>query len=787
MRRRIHYGTALPIAKPVKTRRLITFEQDHPVWAHRGEDGLWIKSVNGAIVRATPPYNATDAEIFGFRKLMQGLGAVTIRVLPRAPSPVLFGVDALSPALEVDPTIELKTDPVLPTVQAVIDHLIEHSFCSNKPGLQAIVDDCIGHAENRLTKKSDTAFDPGHIVGVRLENWLCFKGEQTIEDLQPIAYSVTAEDHEDPERSNYLGKSSFLRAIVFALTGDYPSDTADGWISHGENSGGVDLEFSSGLFVGRSKSRGIGTELEVVWRDETYTGVAAQTFLDSSVIDKERLFKTSYFEQKCTDQFIAMGPAERSATVNTWLGIDWVEDAAGWCLTKLNELCTRQATVDAKLISDDLEDELVKCRSGVGELKRTLAELKDQRVDNEIRFTAKTTWNSHAHRASTLESLKLKKIELGEAAVSLDPALLRNAEAGVKVAWAVEREAEHELNVCKTVAKGEFDGKCPVAKIKCPATSQINQLGSVSRIRLEEARKAKLDASQSHDMQDEILKDLQRQFREIEKAKGQLETLEQEIELAKESKKWLATHPEPPPYDSSVDERYEKAVHSLADCVSRETVLAKQVLEQVSLKAESEALRPQIELYRQAMLILGRSGVQRVIAEGALAQIEGVGNQALGQVGVGLQMRVSWSHETKQPAAFCDHCGSEFPKSTRVKTCTRCGAERGKKLSNELRISLNHRSGGADDLAGVMFKLAAARWLRSYEQSGWSVFLIDEPFGALDRAHVRSLSQHLSSLLGKQFGASQSFIVAHHVDVLEGTPGRIHLTSCEGVSTIALI
>ena len=71
-----------------------------------------------------------------------------------------------------------------------------------------------------------------------------------------------------------------------------------------------------------------------------------------------------------------------------------------------------------------------------------------------------------------------------------------------------------------------------------------------------------------------------------------------------------------------------------------------------------------------------------------------------------------------------------------MKACERCGAERGRKLDQKMRLDLSDVSGGAEDLGGVFFQLAAARWLRDWRQSNWAIFLIDEPFGALDRANT---------------------------------------------------
>jgi hypothetical protein len=186
-------------------------------------------------------------------------------------------------------------------------------------------------------------------------------------------------------------------------------------------------------------------------------------------------------------------------------------------------------------------------------------------------------------------------------------------------------------------------------------------------------------------------------------------------------------------------------------------------------------LAPDVALQRAALQVLGRTGAQRVVAEAALAQVAEDGNAALVEAGIDLSFRVEWSRETKQPAAECDQCGALYPRRERCRKCERCGAPRGRRLSDELRLEPSRRSGGADDLVGVAFKLAAGAWLRRWRKTCWSIMLIDEPFGSLDRANVRRLAQHLGGLLGRRFGAAQSFIVAHHADVLEAMPGRLHV------------
>jgi hypothetical protein len=757
----------------VESRRLVTLASTHKVWT-----GAPPVIDLGTLVRLEPPHDATDALIEQVKKTCLAAGAARVRVTAKAAGPlVIAGQESGEPELVV-PTFE--------TPRHAVAEMVASSFFADKPALQACVDKYLAVSEETSPTKGHAQVDVGYITGVRLDNWLCFEGESVLK-LEPKVYSITAEDVDNPERSNWLGKSSFLRAIVFALTGDYPTKTADGWIHEAEPKGGVDLEFSSGLFVSRWKERGKGTRLEVVHIVEDGTEAvlnddAAQRFLDEAVIDKKTLNDTSYFEQKETDRFITMGPAERSDTVNGWLGIGWIDEAAGLCRQALSKLCDEEAVVRTAVEQIDTEygtaiGSLIEERRAASETTHREVMVARQRLEEGSALReAYLDWEREQRDA-------LRRAELVEELGRIDSELESMA-SGEHVPGLVLRaqelagEAETKLKVYKqtaSVARGEFGGVCPVAGMQCPATDEINRGGAGARQRRDDAHR------ELASVQDELAdarrayEAAQRVGRERDRLVGTRAGLEKQIQSLRVSSSRRATPPPKP--EGGLEDRLLEAQRRHADVMAGIGELERAVKRrQVSLDRLA-TLMPGIDVHRAAMLVLGRTGVQRVIAEGCLAQIERDGNRAIAQAGIDLQFRVSWASETKQLADACDRCGSAFPSSTRVKTCSRCGAERGRKLSHDLRIVLSNESGGANDLGGVVFKLAAANWLRRYRHSAWSIFMIDEPFGALDRANVRGLSGHLGKLLGEQFGACQSFIVAHHADVLESTPGRIHIVS----------
>jgi ABC-type nitrate/sulfonate/bicarbonate transport system ATPase subunit len=82
----------------------------------------------------------------------------------------------------------------------------------------------------------------------------------------------------------------------------------------------------------------------------------------------------------------------------------------------------------------------------------------------------------------------------------------------------------------------------------------------------------------------------------------------------------------------------------------------------------------------------------------------------------------------------------------------------------------------------VALSLAASARLRAERGSSWGVVCLDEPFGALDRAHRRGLSRGLVSMLRGRW--EQALVIAHDDAVTDGLPGRIVIVGGDDGSRI---
>jgi DNA repair exonuclease SbcCD ATPase subunit len=310
-------------------------------------------------------------------------------------------------------------------------------------------------------------------------------------------------------------------------------------------------------------------------------------------------------------------------------------------------------------------------------------------------------------------------------------------------------------------------------KLTCPHKDHINSQGAANE---KEAKRLKVvydSKLKAYTSDKQALEQLQQENRERVQHAEKLKMSEVKLESALAAKKWLKENERPEVEAADIENAMEttRRIGEVQNAIKASNTASKQ---RDKLKAEHAAVHEQQLRLRAATAVLGRNGAQRVIADRALSTIEASGNEMLVRAGVPLNFKISWKEETSQPASECEKCGNAFPSSVKVKECTRCGEPRGRKMSEKLRVRLSDRSGGADAIAGVMFKLAAAHWYREYHGLGWPIFMVDEPFGALDKANVKALSNHISKLL-EYFDAEQAFIIDHHAEVLDSMPARITL------------
>lgn len=651
------------------------------------------------------------------------------------------------------------------------------------------------------------------IASIRLKNWECFRGEHVL-DLEAKTYAITARRVEDPDRSSWSGKSSLMRAIVFGLYGTHVHRAVDGWISRGEKSGEVEIVFDDGTKVKRSRVSPASTK--VYWHAPAISmGDEAEAAIVRAVgLNKEDFFASAYFEQRAMNRLITMDAVDRMKIVSAWFRMESLQRAEALERNAVTELIGRadamtraeaiQKEMRARALASANSKELAEMRNDLagveGDLKTAQAAYEAAREAIEANEARQVIADAQARLDAITRDGKALAAEVDaagrpvitEADVETVEERARRLRADAAHLDAERRVLDNELRAKRVLARGQFDGKCPVATIECPARSKINAMRDEHEKDVSRLMQASADADQAAHAANRDADDAHEELQAFERKRARLESMRGEAARLIEQ---IESGDDTPPIEREklraaldraqqavVELRTERDayVRAIADVEKADAELAK-------IETDARAIQTELEVARASLAVLGKQGTQRRLAEGALSEIEARAREMLSAANIPIELAVRWAREGSGLAAACDACGAAYPTSAKVKACARCGAARGPNIVNKLEIELSNRSGAADDLAGAAIQLAASAWLREDRGSAWSVAMLDEPFSALDRSLRRSFASHLTAFLSRRYMVEQAFVISHTPDTVEQLPGRIEVVGDGAWSTARVV
>ena len=631
---------------------------------------------------------------------------------------------------------------------------------------------------------------------LRLRNWSRFRGEHTLR-FGPAVYGVVARLEGDPDRSHFLGKTALLSAFRFALFGVHPAETEDGWLTRGEQEGGVTLTLDTGEVLERTRRRGKATRLTLSADGRSWSGEEAQREVISRVgLTDQDFANVCFFEQKHFARFVTATSGDRLKIVKAWLGLDALYGARARVAQDLRATQREEGTWAAKLeaLADQERVEAEQHRAlgtgGVeaareryGQAQRRLREARARvaALERVVAEAAQRRQDATAHARWEEIDRELKDAPDGPRGgenTALVKLRHRYDDAAGKAAV-----VRREVGAANRLATQDFDGACPLlAGLACPATQEINGRREEFRRAAHDVRLRLADADQEVAAAQREVDRAAAAERELNRERGRRQALADEQRrlepAALRHVRWTGVAPEPEPdlqevreaaYEAEREERaaeQEVRAHERAAAAAAMTARRR-----VEVERGLASVRPQLTAQQEALAVL--SLARRTLAEEALDQIAARANQLLVDAGVALTLEVTWGRETGELAKTCDACGAPHPASQRVKECEACGAARGPNVVEELDLRVSNRSGAADDMVGLVFCLAAGEWLRTRRSSGWSVCFLDEPAASLDAAHRRLLGAHVRSMLSTRHGYSQAFVVAHDPGFCENLPGLV--------------
>lgn len=649
-----------------------------------------------------------------------------------------------------------------------------------------------------------------YVARIELTNYFRFRSVAV--DLEPRVYAVEAEMNGDPGRSNWLGKSALAEAIPFALygwhrfqEGERAPGFEDEWIREGESEGMVTLILSNGHKIVRSRRRGSSTQVREYTSADTCVcsaGDTAQSFIDMGVglIDRD-YFSTAFVRQKRCSQIVTARPADRMGLVADWLDFGALERATadlGQRLTaaanererligKVTDLRARIATASEEAFPTADGDDRPISKLAPAEWERSFKLLAEDAARGvSAAEEATTRWSIWSAAESVRTRAESAKAQLAEERARL-AALPEVEPVDAGPAVAKRRLAQAKVEDAQRLARGDFDGRCPVrAGFVCPAQETLNAGQTEAQSALREAQDAHAQARREAEV-------IERAAREAVDAQRARDRQEERVEVLRRQVDATPVQPAGARPEEVTRARLDAArarVQQVATALSlyRRCAVELGRLHADLRKAEEQLADAERRIVhtRAARLVTGRGGAQRRIAEAAVAAIASGANRRLAARGIDLRVSLSWRREGADWAPSCEACGASYPRSAKVRSCARCGAERGKAVQDRLDVHLSDRSGAAEDLAGLMLQRSACAFLRGRRGAAWSSLVLDEPFGALDGRHREVMAQSLAAIT-EEDGVRQCLVVAHQPGILESLPGKILIRGDGNESTAEVV
>lgn len=649
-----------------------------------------------------------------------------------------------------------------------------------------------------------------------LENWLPFAGRFEL-NLPTGAVAVVGRYDDDPQRSNWSGKTALLEAIEWCLFGVHRKRYDDAIIFVGAKFARVILAIAGTvmidgkaragtIIVERSRKFGKPTRLSLVAGGERWEKKVAQEKIEELLgFDGSDYRETICFAQGDTEAIVEKTSGERRKVVAAWLELDAWLRVASRARVKVRALADKHRELRAELAAHEKTHAAAPTIEELGTDVDTAKALEDDARESLIAIDLRL------EAVATMEIARLDREKLAK--VVEDGKALRAELTGAKVDGLEEGRADlaeiqakasaagAELRAAADLVGGKFDGTCPVTCEECPVQDEVRSNRGAAVSRRERARSADQDAQNVAREKRRDLSDLESQEREFDRKRGRFKSL---VEQARALKASAGRYDEDVELDEDAIQRLRfdrtryreamakaRAAHEVADKTLADLYAIRETLSEV--EGELDDLAGELKIANLAARSVGPSGIPARIAEAQLGVLEERANALL--EGSGLSFTFAWDRVTRDLAKRCFECGYAY-KGTKDKACPACDATREMKRADELEILVDDgsgavedvkaKSGGAKVLIASAIRLSAGAMLRELRGSRCAWAQVDEPFGALDSRNRRDLARTFSGMLGA-VGLEQAFVVSHDSHLLDGLPGRIEVVRVGDRSTVEVI
>jgi exonuclease SbcC len=560
-----------------------------------------------------------------------------------------------------------------------------------------------------------------------LSNFLCYGENVPPLDFTGIHTACLSGD-------NGHGKTAILDAMTWALWGEARGRVEDDLVRIGQTEALVDFEFYAGpdrYRVIRKRRRTTPTRagvssLQLFAQDADGWGPMSgdsirdtqRQITDILHVDYQLFIASAYIVQGHADEFVAKTPAERKATLGAIIGLDIYETLASLARADALEAGRRCDTLSAN-IGDidielarlpDLERQLVETRKQVANLESSVA--AQQRVLDGFKNTAAD--RAHHERA------------LSNASHQLSQAQGEQARASTAVRTHTARIAE-----CQTlIAKAEA-----------------------------------MDAG-------EVLKHEQQDLTTANDVLGhwQTEIADREQEVAR-LRAELARHPDIGPRIAQEQvklnglDAQRRTLHQTVGSIDGNIVRIADLAEQRHEKAAAlDALLEMKAIFADLTTALGKNGVQALIIDAILPELEAEANSLLSRMTDGrMSLSITTQRQTQK---------GSVAETLDILTADELGTR-----------AYETFSGGEAFRINLALRIAISRLLARRAGAPLPTLIIDEGFGTQDGAGRERLVEALNAI---QDDFQCVLVITHVEELRDAFPTRIDVVKTPAGSTIAV-
>jgi DNA repair exonuclease SbcCD ATPase subunit len=656
-----------------------------------------------------------------------------------------------------------------------------------------------------------------YIKSLSFKNFMRIKSATLDMQDKDIIGIIGKYDHDD-KRSNYVGKSSILEAIRYAITGKSRASKTQQLIHFGQDVMEIVLVLVSDDNEEFTIRRGCDVNgksvLEVGWGDKKREG--QELINDILGIDDKDFDLTFFFKQSEISQFMNLGSAEKKKMVMKWQKNDhWIdkEKAAIEDVKKLkdsikvDEITLRNLELN---LGDEntLQDQYGRTRVLISDCEAKLDNLK-----KELKQLNKNNTTKEAYDKAVIEYKKLSREKpvvidrlkkIADAKKRLDDVMADYSEEDIlakrdlyKQTVKEKSDLEAERNVLtKKLEKltKHNSGMCPIIEEPCDRIKLTDeQLASMAQaidgiskkivktkqaensilagISVQEEKKAeiaKLNAIVSNE------KEVKSQYKHFSSLDEELSKIIKSYDIEAEEK------------IEDINLNIEIENKNLSKLNSELSVIKHKIDEIEKNRNNIEEIRTKISSRSEVLsdlqyvaFMFGKNGIPSLEIENSFQEVEDEINFILSHIDKNITVEFKPDRELQSWEELCLSCGWKYPKGTKDHRCKVCSTPRSKKKKDELQLnvvqghnemSFDMCSGGLQTLVSLSVRIALTMMLKRQNNTKLNVLFLDEIDSALDEANKESIKSIVSTILVDKLGFRQVFWISHDKTISNSVP-----------------